>query len=158
MSQRDELIDVGTSTSAASTKCWILKASIDGAVGGVPLGCLDCNNSHVVSVLGAIPVEVRAWQAMPHNPSLARDMAIMILWLVLHCLKWRSLDMAWWVACTQRLSHRPWNHKLQRWPIGIGLWWHPLHLDETRTHLGSRKSFNYDTSSFINNTDLKVGR
>ena len=36
------------------------KASIDGAVGGAPLGCLDCNNSHVASVLGAIPVEVRA--------------------------------------------------------------------------------------------------
>ena len=36
------------------------RASIDGAVGGVPLGCLDCNNSHVASVLGAIPVEVSA--------------------------------------------------------------------------------------------------
>ena len=33
--------------------------SIDGVMGRVPLGCLDCNIPHVVSVLGAIPVEVR---------------------------------------------------------------------------------------------------
>ena len=35
------------------------EGSIDGVMGRVPLGCLDCNISHVVSVLGAIPVEVR---------------------------------------------------------------------------------------------------
>lgn len=62
------------------------KASIDGAVGGVPLGCLDCNNSHVASVLGEIPVEVRAWQALPYSSSLARDTAVEILCLALRCL------------------------------------------------------------------------
>ena len=56
------------------SKSWgrivVPKASIDGVVGGVPLGRLDRNNSHVVSVLGAIPVEVSAWQAC-HIQSLS---------------------------------------------------------------------------------------
>ena len=80
------------------SKSWgrivVPKASIDSVVGGVPLGCLDRNNSHVVSVLGAIPVEVSAWQALPYSPSLARDMAVTILCLVLRCLGWRSLGVA----------------------------------------------------------------
>ena len=79
------------------SKSWgrivVPNTSNDGVV-GVPLGCLDHNNSHVVSVLGAIPVEVSAWQALPYSPSLARDMAVTILCLALRCQGWRSLGVA----------------------------------------------------------------
>ena len=35
-----------------------------GKDGGGPWGCLDCNSCHVISLLGAMPEEVRTWQAL----------------------------------------------------------------------------------------------
>ena len=43
--------------------------------GGGALGCFDFNNCQMVSLLGAIPEELKTWQALPYNPFLASLMA-----------------------------------------------------------------------------------
>lgn len=48
---------------------------INGATGGGQLGCLDNNNCHVVSVLGASPDERSRWLAFPNRPALAMETA-----------------------------------------------------------------------------------
>ena len=62
------------------------KASIFGAVGGVPLGCLDCSNFHVSSVLNTCGGEGFACFGI-QSLFLARDMAVSILCLALRCLE-----------------------------------------------------------------------
>ena len=96
-------MDVGKRIVAASSRCWILKPEgpaavslgkeckmasilksgpivaevdgINGATGGGQLGCLDNNNCHVVSVLGASPDERSRRLAFPNRPALAMETA-----------------------------------------------------------------------------------
>ena len=96
-------MDVGKGIVAASSRCWILKPEgpaavslgkecrmanilksgpivagvdgINGATGGGQLGCLDNNNRHVISVLGASPEERSRRLAFPNRPALAMETA-----------------------------------------------------------------------------------
>lgn len=46
-----------------------------GIEGGLEKGCLAFSRSNVSLVLGAIPFDVRIWQALENRPSLAQEMA-----------------------------------------------------------------------------------
>ena len=46
-----------------------------GIEGGLEKGCLTFSRSNVSLVLGAIPFDVRIWQAIENRPSLAQGMA-----------------------------------------------------------------------------------
>ena len=49
--------------------------SLGGITGGGAFRCFDFNNCQVESLLGAIPEELKTWQALPYNPFLACLMA-----------------------------------------------------------------------------------
>ena len=46
-----------------------------GTEGGLEKGCLALSRSKVSLVSGAIPLDVRIWQALESRPSLTHDMA-----------------------------------------------------------------------------------
>ena len=65
--------------------------STSGRGGGQSLsGCLERSSLHVSSVCGAIPGEVKTWQALPYRPSCAREIAEST------CFLERELSFGWW--------------------------------------------------------------
>ena len=130
-----------------------------GGTGVGQLGCLDFNSCHVVSLLGAIPLDCRMWQAFPHIPDLPSDTAwsiTLVRWLidVLQApLLWFDIRF---LAKSQRSPNLLSDHMLHRISTGRGLSWRPLRLRDGRTHFGSIKSLSHTSSVFSRMTHLKV--
>ena len=123
------------------------------------LGCLNFNSCHVVSLLGAIPLDYRMRQAFPHIPDPPSDTAwsiTLVRWLV----DVLQAPLLWFVirflAISQRSPNLLSNHMLHRISTGRGLSWRPLRLRDGRTHFGSIKSLTHASSVFSRMTHLKA--
>ena len=106
------------------------------------LGCLDFNSCHVVSLLGAIPLDCRMRQAFPHIPDLPSETALSIS-LVRWLIDLLQAPLVWFIvrflAKSQRSPNLLSDRMLHRISTGRGLSWRPLHLKDGRTHFGSIK-------------------
>ena len=122
------------------------------------LECLDYNSCHVVSLLGAIALDCRMWQAFPYIPDLPSDTAWSIT-LVCWLIDVLQAPLLWFVirflAKTQRSSNLLSDHMLHRISTGRGLSWRPLRLRDGRTHFGSIKGLSHASSVFSRMTHLK---
>ena len=123
------------------------------------LECLDLYSCHVVSWLGAIPLDCRMRQAFPHIPDLPSDTAWSIN-LVRWLIDILQAPLLWFViqflAKSQRSPNLLSDHMLQRISTGRGLPWRPIRLRDGRTHFGSIKSLSHASSVFCRMTHLKA--
>ena len=89
-----------------------------GATGGGQLGCLDCSNCQVASLLGANPFDSRTLHALPNKPALPNENQISV---VCSCLvMWLAVFLLVVFGKVQRVPNSFLDHKLHRKSTEVG--------------------------------------